>query len=221
MMVRAVSAVLFILALAGSEAQTGRPGPKEFGLTERELVRAVERVEALIAQCMRAEGFEYIAADYRTVRRGMGAIMSLPGLSEEEFIDKHGFGISTLYTGQPPQLADGYSPAKVGLGERNVQIYSKLSPADQVAYNRALFGKNTDATFAVGLDTEDFSRCGGCTLKAIEKVFEPEQLKTTYSNPKDVLIDKDPRMKAALREMRRRCAMLASSTPIRKTSKPT
>ena len=149
---------------------------------------------------MREQGFEYVAADYGTVRSGMAAIMSLPALGEKEFIDRHVFGISTLYTGQAPQLAEGYSPANVGLGERNVQIYNNLSPADQVAYNRALLGENTDATFAVALDIEDFSRCGGCTRKAIERVFKPEQLKATYYNPKDTLIKNDPRMRAVLRD---------------------
>jgi len=130
----------------------------------------------------------------------MEAMMSLPGLSEEQFIKEHGFGISTLYTGEAPQLARGYSPSKVGLGERNVQIFNRLSPADQVAYNRALLGDNTDATFAVALDIENFSRTGGCTLKAIESVFKPEQLKGTYMNPRDALVRNDPRMKAALRK---------------------
>ncbi len=176
------------------------PGTEEFGLTHRELVEDVEAVEGLITRCMREEGFEYVAADYQTVRKGMAADKSLPGMSEDEFIKKYGFGVSTLYTGTAPQLAEGYSPAKVGLGERNVQIYKNLSPADQVAYNRALFGEHTDASFAVGLETENFSRSGGCTRKAIEQVFEPEQLKATYYNPKDALINQDPRMKAALRQ---------------------
>jgi len=174
-------------------------GTEEFGLTPAQLVQAIEKVEALISKCMREQGFEYVAADYNTVRKGMAADKNLPGLSEEEFIAKYGFGVSTLYTGQPPQLAKGYSPAKVGLGERNVQIYKNLSPADQVGYNRALFGENIGETLAVGLEKEDFSRTGGCTRKAIEQVFEPEQLKATYYNPKDALVNKDPRMKAALR----------------------
>jgi hypothetical protein len=193
--------VLALISLAGSAgAQSDSPGQHEFGLSRKQLVQSIEKVEELIAECMREQGFQYIAADYATVRAGMSAIMSLPGLSEEEFIEQHGFGIATLYTGQPPQLVEGYSPGKVGLGEQNVEIFKSLSPADQVAYNRALFGPNTDATFAVAIDIEDFSRCGGCTLKAIEQVFEPEQLKITYYNPKDALIDQDPRMKAALRE---------------------
>lgn len=81
---------------------------------------------------------EYVAADFITVKRGMGADKSLPGVSE-----------------------------------------------------------NTDATFAVGVETQNFSRCGGCTR---EQVFEPEQLQESYYNPKDALINKDPRMKTALKE---------------------
>jgi len=198
---RVVFAVVGIMSSAASaNAQAGLPGPREFGLTEKEVVQSVEKVEALIGDCMREQGFEYIAADYKTVRAGMGAIMSLPGLSEEEFIDQHGFGISTFYTGEAPQNSDGYSPAKVGLGEKNIAIYKNLSTADRVSYNRALLGENTDATFAVGLDIEDFSRTGGCTRKAIEQVFKPEQLKEAYSNPRDVLIKNDPRMRAAYRK---------------------
>ena len=175
-------------------------GTEEFGLSKRELRDACEKVEALIAKCMREQGFKYVAADYLTVRRGMSADKSLSGVSEEEFITKYGFGISTLYTGASPQLAEGYSPAKIGLGEQNIQIYKNLSPAVQDAYNRALFGENTGMSFAVALEIEDFSQCGGCTRKAIEQIFKPEQLIATYYNPKDALINKDPRMKAALRK---------------------
>ena len=105
-----------------------------------------------------------------------------------------------MYTGQPPQLATGYSPAKVGLGERNVQAFKSLSPADQIAYNRALLGENLGATMAVALETENLSQTDGCTRKAIEQVFKPEQLKTSYYNPQNALINNDPRMKAALRK---------------------
>jgi hypothetical protein len=200
-MFKAVATVT-ILVLAGSasaQAPAG-PGTQEFGLTPRQLVQSIEKIEVLISKCMREQGFQYVAVDYITVRKGMSADKNMPGLSEQEFIDRYGFGVATMYTGKPPQLSMGYSPAKVGLGERNVQLYKNLSPADQIAYNRALFGENTDATFAVGVETENFSRTGGCTRKAIEQVFEPEQLKATYYNPKDALINKDPRMKAALRK---------------------
>lgn len=200
--IQSVITVMTLLVFAGSvDAQTtSGPGTEEFGMTPKQLVQNVEKVEALIAKCMHEQGFEYVPADYNTVRKGMAADKSMPGISEEEFIGKYGFGVSTLYTGNPPQLAEGYSPAQIGLGERNIQIFKNLSTADQAAYNRALFGENIDATFAVGLETENFSRTSGCTRQSIEKVFDPEQLKASYYNPKDALINKDSRMKAALRQ---------------------
>jgi hypothetical protein len=86
---QAVVAVVTILVLTGrANAQTALPGTGEFGLSDRELVQAVEKVEALIAQCMREHGFEYVAADYKTVRRGMGAMMSLPGLTESPNLNR-------------------------------------------------------------------------------------------------------------------------------------
>jgi hypothetical protein len=186
-------------AHAASPDKNALPGTEEFGMSKKELVQATEKVESLIAQCMRDQGFEYLPADYATVRRGMTADKSLPGVTEKEFVAQYGFGVSTLYTGLAPQLNGGYSPAKLGLGDRNIEIYKNLSPADQVAYNRSLLGENSDASFAVALESENLSRCGGCTLKAIEQVFQPDQLKATYVNPLDALIRKDPRMKAALR----------------------
>jgi len=195
-----VVVVAFLFASSAGGQSPGVPGTEEFGLTPKQLVQSIETVEALVSQCMREQGFQYVAVDYLTVRKGMSADKSLPGVSEEEFIEKYGFGVATMYTGRPPQLATGYNPARVGLGERNIQIFENLSTADQIAYNRTLLGENNDATFAVGLETENFSRTGGCTRKAIERVFAPEQLKATYYNPKDALINKDPRMKAALRK---------------------
>jgi hypothetical protein len=201
-------ALLLASSMAAAQAQPQpRLGTEELGMSPRELVQAIEKTEELIAGCMREQGFQYIAADYNTVRRGMTADKKLPGLSEEEFIGRHGFSITTFYTGLPPQLSTGYSPARVGLGERNVQVFHTLSPADQVAYNRALLGEDLNSTFAVALEAEDLSRTGGCTRKGIEQVFKPDQVKASYYNPQDALIRKDSRMKAAIgywqREMKK------------------
>ena len=200
------SAILLLVctALAAVSSAHAQPaeqaGTEEFGMTPRQLVQAIEKVEAAIEKCMRVQGFQYIAADYDTARKGMSSDKQLPGVSEAEFIEKYGSGVSTLYTGLAPQLVDGYSPGRVGLGERNVQIFKGLGAADQVSYNRALLGANTDATFAVTLERENFSRTGGCTRKAVEQAFTPKQLASTYYNPKDALINKDPRIKAVLRK---------------------
>ena len=173
------------------------PGKEEFGMTKEQLFTAIENVEAEISACMREAGFEYVAVDYNTVRKGMTSDKSLPGMPEREFMKEYGFGISTLYTGLAPQLSELRTPAQIGLGEQNIQIYKSLSSADQVAYSHTLFGEHPDATFAVALETEDFSRTGGCTRKAIEKLFTPEQVSATFLNPFDALVDQDPRMVAA------------------------
>lgn len=203
-------AMLTLLLLAPAAASAQAPGQapagqgtEEFGLTPRELVQAIERVEELISRCMRDEGFQYIAVDNATVRAGMTADKRLPGISEEDFITRHGFGIATFYTGQPPQLSTGYNPARVGLGERNIQYFRSLPAADQVSYNRALLGQNTNVTFAIALEIENFAGTGGCTRKAVEQVFKPDQLTATYYNPQDALINNDRRMKAALLEYAR------------------
>jgi hypothetical protein len=199
-------AVLLAPAIAAAQAPKS-PGTEEFGMSPRELVQAIENTEELIARCMRENGFQYVAADHNTVRAGMSADKHLPGLSEEEFVSRYGYGVSTFYTGLPPQLSTDYSPARVGLGESNVQIFRGLSPADQVAYNRALLGDDVSSTFAVALETEDLSRTGGCTRKAVSETFKPDQLKASHYNPLDAHINKDPRMKAALgfwqREMKK------------------
>ncbi len=193
----ALAASLFP-SLSCAQAPPGL-GTEEFGMSARELVQAIEQTEEQIARCMREQGFRYVAVDHATVRAGMAADKRMPGLSEEEFINKYGFGHSTLYTGQPPQLTKGYSPAKVGLGEQNVPFFQSLSPADQTAYNRALMGNNLTITFAVALEMENLADTGGCTRKAVEKTFKPDQLKPTHYNPQDALINNDRRMKSALR----------------------
>jgi hypothetical protein len=194
------AAALLWLASAQAAQPPAGLGTEEFGMSPKQLVEAVEKVEALISTCMRENGFQNIAADYDTVRRDMLADKNLPGVSEKQFVAKYGFGIATLYVGEPPQLSSGYSPGRVALGERNVQIFKGFSAADQVAYNRALFGENTGASFALGLEQENFSMTGGCTKTAIAQVFKPDEMKASYYNPKDALINKDPRMQAALRK---------------------
>lgn len=174
------------------------PGTEEFGFSPKELVNTIEQVETRIAKCMSDAGFEYVAAGYSTVRKAMIADKSLPGVSNGQYIDRYGYGISTLYSGRAPQLAEANTPAKLGLGPQNLAIFNQLSPAEQVAYNRTLFGENNDATFAVALEGEDLSRTGGCTRSAVSQVFAPEQLEATFYNPLDTRIEQDPRMITAL-----------------------
>ncbi len=52
----AVMATLLMSGAAHAQAPAGL-GTEEFGLSQRQLVQAIEQVEALIAKCMRDQGF--------------------------------------------------------------------------------------------------------------------------------------------------------------------
>jgi hypothetical protein len=47
------------------------------------------------------------------------------------------------------------------------------------------------------LDEEDFSSTGGCTRNAVKQVFTKKQVSGSFVNPKDILIDEDPRIVGA------------------------
>lgn len=197
-----IGLVLVLAACGGDsgdsdDAQQGTPdggnaqqvGTEEFGMTDEELVTSIENAESAIAECMTAAGFEYVQIDPVTFRDAMDSLTAVPGLSDEEFVEQYGYGLTTL-----PPTQD------FSAGEENTRIYDALSPADQVAYERTLWGDNTAATFVVMLENEDFEPAGGCTETAIEEAFTEEQLSPSFSNPFDELVAEDPRMIAALED---------------------
>lgn len=153
-----------------------------------QLAIRIEQIEGLIGDCMRAAGFEYFPVDFVTVRSAMTADKSAPGLSDGEYRAQYGYGVSTQF--DKPTVS-------IGFGEQNTRVFEALAPNDQVAYKRTLYGENPNATFAVALETEDFSGTGGCTRTAVEQVFSPEELTATYLNPGDGVIYQDPRVVAA------------------------
>jgi hypothetical protein len=161
------------------------PGTKEFGLTEEEFAAHVEKVQALIAECMTQAGFEYIPADVKTIELAQSAVRVEPGYTREEYKKRWGYGVSTRFDNVVKEIE---------LGPQNLRYIEGLSEADREAYERTLYGEDPDATFAFTFDEEDFSTTGGCTRKAVEQVFTKEQLSENYQHPKDVLIEKDPRV---------------------------
>jgi hypothetical protein len=176
--------------------QGGARGDAELGLTEEEIARRVDAVESLIATCMRDAGFEYIPVAYATARAAMDSNSRPSGLNADEFRAQLGYGITTLFAGADSQ-------AVMGAGEQNIRIRNSLSPADRVAYDRALYGENPTATFVVALDDENFSQTGGCTRAAVEQVFSPEELGpgfVNYQNAEGARVEQDPRVIAAYRD---------------------
>src|SRR3990172_3076148 len=184
----AVTAVALTLSAcggaSGSKDEAALPGIKEFGLTEEEFAEHVEETQALIAECMAAAGFEYIPVDVKTIEAAQARVRKEPGYTRRSYKERWGLAVTTRYD----------NPIRdTGLGP-NLAIYNGLPEKDQVAYFPTLFSKNPNADFAFTLDEEDFSSTGGCTREAVSQVFTPAQLEGTYVNPKDVLIDADPRI---------------------------
>jgi hypothetical protein len=175
---------------ASTREQSGEaplPGIKEFGLTQEQFAAHVEKTQALIEECMAAAGFEYIPVDVKTIEAAQARVRQDPGYTRRTYKEKWGLGVTTRFDN--PFRDTGLGP--------NLQIYNSLSEADKVAYNRTLFGEDPNADFAFTLDEEDFSATGGCTREAVSKVFTKAQLRGSYVNPKDVLVDSDPRIVAA------------------------
>jgi hypothetical protein len=165
------------------------PGIKEFGLTEEQFAQHVEKTQALIAKCMADAGFEYVPVDVKTVEAAQKRVRMEPGYTRVTYKQKWGYGATTRFD----------NPVRdTGLGP-NLKIWKSLPETDQEAYARTLWGEDENADFVFTLDEEDFSGTGGCTRKAVAQVFTPDQLKGTYVNPKDVLVDSDPRIAAARR----------------------
>jgi hypothetical protein len=158
-------------------------GTEEFGMTDEELVTAISEVESSIATCMDAAGFEYIPIDPVTFRDAMDSLTAVPGLTDEEFVEQYGFGLTTL----PPTQA-------FRAGPDNEAIFNSLADGDKVAYEQTLWGEDRGATFVIMLENEDFEPAGGCTGDAIREVFSEEQLNPNFVNPFDQLVANDPRM---------------------------
>jgi hypothetical protein len=164
------------------------PGIREFGLNDQEFAQHIEKSQALIASCMADAGFEYVPVNVQTVEAAQARVRQDPGLTRKEYKERYGLAVTTRFD----------NPVRdTGLGPENLRIMASLPEASQVAYERTLWGQNTHADFVFALDAEDFSMTGGCTRKAVAQVFTPEQLKGTYVNPKDVLVDSDKRIVAA------------------------
>ena len=188
----AAAALALVSACGGSEAtsepeaggSSKLPGNKEFGLTEVEFVDHIERTQQHIAECMRDAGFESIPVDVKTIEDAQARMRMDPGYTRRTYKEKWGLGVTTRFD----------NPVRdVGMGP-NLEIWHGLPPADQEAYARTLWGEEPKSDFVFTFDEEDFSSTGGCTRKAVAKVFTKDQLRGTYVNPKDVLVENDPRI---------------------------
>jgi hypothetical protein len=205
----AVAAIVCLPLLAGcggsSEKDTssepaaaaGATVEDQLGFTRRGVAAASARVENTIATCMKDEGFDYIPVDSVAQQT---ALTGKANISDAEFEQQFGYGITTLY---------GRASAQT---DPNATIRSGLGDADRAAYDRALSGGKPEQTFLLAVDTADFTELGGCTKKATDEVLGGTQLLQTLQRKLDELDESvvaDQRMVRA-REAWRACMKAAT-----------
>ena len=153
-----VVALMFVGACSGGGSSSSDvPVEEQLGLEQDGILQRQGKAENLIRDCMKAQGFDYLPVDPLAQR---AALVGQAGMTEEEFNQQFGYGITTLYDKE-----------QAAAGNPNDGIRAALGAADGAAYDQALYGDDTSATFAQALDSGDYSRLGGCTKKAAEAVF--------------------------------------------------
>jgi len=172
-----------LLLLAGCSGGGGSKKPyrtieEELGLEREGIVQRQATAGNLIRACMGRVGFDGYTAEPKP-----------PGadLSDEDYEKQYGYGITTVYGKEE--------------GAANQTYRDSMSPTDQVAYDRALYGDDPTATFADAVDNGDFTRVGGCTKEATDKVFGGAAVIQSLQTKLDALDDRiqqDPRMVKAV-----------------------
>jgi hypothetical protein len=158
--VAVLTATVLVAACSGGGSSKAEQVPVEeqLGLEQDGILERQAKAENYIRDCMTAQGFEYTPVDPQAQR---AALVGQADMSEEDFNKQYGYGITTLYDKE--QTADSSNP--------NDKYRASLSEADRAAFDHALYGDDTSATFGQALDTGDYSRLGGCTKDAADKVF--------------------------------------------------
>jgi hypothetical protein len=190
-----LTAIALAAAFAVGACGEEEPAPAEkppadvedqLGFDQAGIIARQSKVESSIRDCMKAQGFDYVPVDPFAQR---AAVLGSSRLSDEDFLQQFGYGISTLW-GRGRADADPNASLRLALG-----------PADRKAYDRALWGDTPGATFTEAVDSGNFNKLGGCTREATEKVFGGAALLTRLQERLDGLEERilqDQRMVRAI-----------------------
>lgn len=91
-------------------------------------------IQEKVADCMKAEGFEYTAVDWSAQMPETDVDMSDP----KAYGEKYGYGV--MYNYETYELGNGEGDPGVSFEDPNMEYVNSLSPAEQEAYNKALYG---------------------------------------------------------------------------------
>lgn len=225
-----------------TDAMLESPVAKAIGADDTGALAATAREQGKkqqqqVAECMREQGFEYIPYDAGSmVDLGSEEFDPYGGLDRKAYAAKWGYGIATVYDSKgemlddaPGNLSDSGDAEGDAAVDPNQKIVEAMSPDEQAAYQKALYGdmmsavgdgsdsgqsdsgSEVDGTIPVDGSGEgempDFSKMG-CTGSSFDDTFggafdegAMEELdKAQQELTKRVEADK--RVKAAAREFR-------------------
>jgi len=185
----ALLACALVMVACGGDEQTNEPPAEledQLGFGDEGIVERQARVEGAIRDCMTAQGFDYVPVDPLAQR---AALTGKARMSDEEFLDQFGYGISTMF-GRGGKTSNP-----------NDEYRKRLPPSDRAAYDRVLWGDSPGLTFAEAIDNDLADELGGCTKRATAAAFGGTALLATLQARFDELeerIVQDQRMVKAV-----------------------
>lgn len=183
---------------------------------ERFIAEERER-QAIIAECMREQGFEYTPTDPEQYVFFGGEGEDGLEYGEDEWIAKYGFGISTQRFSQEsvgPDLV-GYDDSFDGFdsdSDPNFAYLESLSESEQEAYQEALYGDDAFGEFDDTLSEEEQEAAiediewepSGCEGEAYTEVSSTNRFFTEFEDELNELyerVEADPRIAEAEQEI--------------------
>lgn len=139
--------------------------------------------EQKIAQCMRAEGFEYTPVDYSA----FGG-RSIADFESRAFAEEQGFGAAPFPSGEMQEVIEDFS-------DPNQDYMMSLTEGEREAYQTVLSGELPD--FDPSSEDEFFFEPAGCQGDAYEEVFSFGQVFEQFNDEFESMEDNfeaDPRI---------------------------
>lgn len=187
---------------ADASSETGiESDPLLAGLLDGKTFEEAEfEVQQQAQECMTALGWEYTAVAPGS--DGGGGLIEVGGGDMDEFAATSGYGISTMTGDGSLAVVGGGSVGSTGAGggsDPNAQYVESLSPEDQEAYYRDLFGA-PPADAADG--AVDPMAVGGCYGEASDAVYGENAFDQLNDQFEDVAAraEADPRIAEAYAE---------------------
>lgn len=109
--------------------------PADQAAEQQRFIEQERKVQQAVADCMKQEGFEYIAQD-PAVFMGSSTFDEDIAFDSKEWAEKYGFGMSTTFG------SDGFAgPGTTPPTDPNQAYVESLSEAERAAYHKALYGE--------------------------------------------------------------------------------